>query len=131
METLERHFFPKKERLCLRNDINRLFNHGLSFIAYPLRILYLSETVVSKSGVEVLISVSKKRFKRAVRRNRIKRLICEVYRLNNSELKSVVSQNDKRLHIALVYVSSDLPVYKDVETSMIKAMKILENKIIK
>jgi ribonuclease P protein component len=130
MEVVERHFFPKSERLCLKNDINRLFNSGLSFIAYPLRILYLSELAVSQSGVEVLTSVSKKRFKRAVHRNRIKRFISEAYRLKGNELKSAASQNDKRLYIAFMYISNVLPAYKDVETGMKKAMKMLENKII-
>jgi ribonuclease P protein component len=130
MEATERHFLPKSERLCLKNDIHRLFDSGFSFIAYPLRILYLSESTVSQAGVKVLTSVSKKRFKKAVHRNRIKRLIDETYRLNNSKLKSVVSRNEKRLHIAFIYISNDLPACKDVETNMMKAMKILENKMI-
>jgi ribonuclease P protein component len=129
METLERHFLPKSERLCLKNDIHRLFDCGVSFIAYPLRILYLSESTVLRVGVKVLASVSKKRFKKAVHRNRIKRLIDETYRLNNSKLKSLVSQNGKQLHIAFMYVSNDLLARKDVETGMIKAMKILENRM--
>jgi ribonuclease P protein component len=130
MEVVERHFFPKSERLCLRNDINRLFDNGMSFIAYPLRILYLSESTAVQPGVAVLINVSKRRFKKAVCRNRIKRLIREAYRLNNSTLKSAVSQTGKRLHVAFMYVSNDLPACKDVETGMMKAMKILENKIV-
>jgi ribonuclease P protein component len=79
--------------------------------------------------VEVLISVSEKRFKRAVLRNRIKRLIREAYRLNGNALKSIVSQGGRRLHIVFMYVSNDLSTYKDMETGMMKAMKILENKI--
>jgi ribonuclease P protein component len=130
MELPERHFFPKSERLCLKNDINRLFERGLSLMAYPLRILYLLESNVSLSGAEVLTSVSKKRFKRAVHRNRIKRLIREAYRLNSNELKSAIAQNDRRLYMAFMYISGDMPAYKDVETGMKKAMKMLENKIV-
>jgi ribonuclease P protein component len=80
--------------------------------------------------VEVLTGVSKKRFKRAVCRNYVKRLIREAYRLNSNELKSAVLQNNKRLYIAFMYISRDLPAYKDVETGMKKTMKMLEKKII-
>jgi ribonuclease P protein component len=130
MEVIERHFFSKSERLCLKNSIDCLFSNGLSFIAYPLRVLFLPKSTDLQPGVDVLISVPKKRFKRAVHRNRIKRLIREVYRLNSNELKSSVSQKAKRLQIAFMYVSNDLPAYKDVETGIKKAMKMLEQKMV-
>ncbi|MDR2148203.1 MAG: ribonuclease P protein component [Tannerella sp.] len=130
MEVVERHFFPKQERLCLKREINSLFDTGLSFVVHPLRVLYASGPDISKSGISILISVPKKRFKHAVKRNRIKRLIRETYRLNNDGLKSAVLQKGQRLQVALMYISNDLPAYKQMETGMIKVIKILENKLV-
>ena len=69
--------FSKAERLCSRKAIDKLFAEGKSFTLFPLRILHLPQETN-----QVLISVSKRRFKRAVDRNAIKRRIREGYRLN-------------------------------------------------
>ena len=130
MEVGERNFFAKEERLYLKKEINRLFESGLSFVSHPLRILYLSESNASESGVSILVSVPKKRFKQSVKRNRIKRLMRETYRSNSNTLKSVALQNGRKLQIALLYASNDLPTCGAMKTGMIKALKILENKIL-
>jgi ribonuclease P protein component len=132
MKPAERKLFPKKERLSLKKDIDKLFNNGLSVIAYPLRTLYLlkTEDALKNEEVSILISVPKKRFKRAVKRNRLKRLMRESYRLNNSELKSVVSRSGKNLTIAFIYISDSIFLYEDIEKAMVKTMKMLGNKII-
>ena len=75
---------PKSERLSSRKSIETLFASGhQSFSAYPLRAVFLP---TEESGVCVLFSVSKRHFKRAVRRNRIKRQLREAYRLNKQML---------------------------------------------
>jgi ribonuclease P protein component len=132
MEAAERNLFPEKERLSLKKDIDKLFNNGLSVIAYPLRVLYLLQTEeTSENGeVSILVSVPKKRFKRAVKRNRLKRLMRESYRLNNSELKSTVSRSGKNLSVAFIYISDSVCLYKDIEKAMLKAIEMLNNKII-
>ena len=86
--TAQRKFaFPKEEHLCRKKLIEELFGkQGSSFGVYPLRIVWIRSPAPSAAPPQVLISVSKRTFKRAVDRNRIKRLIREAYRLNKYRL---------------------------------------------
>ena len=124
MESAERKFFPKSERLSLKNDIDNLFDKGQSFISYPLRIIYLPDSVESytEAGISVLVSVPKRRIKRAVKRNRLKRLIRESFRLNKDTLANTRELNGKRLHIAFMYVCDDILPFADIEKAMLKAL---------
>ena len=77
--------FKKEERLCNIKLIEKLYHTGSSFLVYPFRIIWLSSETNSEFPVQVLISVPKKKFKRAVDRNLLKRRIREIYRLHKSE----------------------------------------------
>lgn len=84
---VRRHTFPKEEHLCRKKLIDELFGkQSSSFGVYPLRIVWLKSEVPTGALPQVLISVSKRGFKRAVDRNRLKRLIREAYRLNKYRL---------------------------------------------
>jgi ribonuclease P protein component len=71
----------KKERLKSRKLIGRLFEEGTSIKNFPFRLVYLSTEITSVFSVKASFSVPKRNFKKAVDRNRIKRLIREAYRL--------------------------------------------------
>ncbi|TPG62252.1 ribonuclease P protein component [Hymenobacter nivis] len=82
-----RYTFPKEEHLCRKKLIDELFGkQSSSFGVYPLRIVWLPSEGPTGAPPQVLISVSKRGFKRAVDRNRLKRLIREAYRLNKYQL---------------------------------------------
>ncbi len=76
--------YSKRERLKGKKLIDELFSQGKSVSVYPLRIVYkttnFETSVIAKTGV----SVSKKKVKLAVKRNKIKRLLREAYRLNKT-----------------------------------------------
>ena len=75
--------FGKEERLCSRKAIDKLFNGGgsHSMASFPLRLVYLADNEsAADAGTRLLISVPKRCFKRAVKRNRVKRQIREAYR---------------------------------------------------
>ncbi len=107
--------FPKKEKLCGEIRIGRLFAEGEAFIAYPLRVVYKFSEEREDSGVKILISVPKKKIKKAVHRNRIKRQIREAYRLNKAVLLESCLNNDKSLQIAVTYLSEKLLEYEVIE----------------
>jgi len=77
--------FKKEERLCSRKHLDLLFKNGSSFLLYPFRISYLFINESTEVPAQVVINVPKKRYKRAVDRNLLKRRIREAYRLNKQE----------------------------------------------
>ena len=108
--------FRKAERLCSKKRIEQLFagsNH--SFAAYPLRTIYM-ECAESKAPVEVLISVSKRHFKHAVDRNRVKRLVRESYRKNKHIL--IDNLQGKRVSLAFIWMGGNLIPYTLVEAKV-------------
>jgi len=95
--------FQKKERLSKEIWIKKLFEEGSSFNFYPFKVLYLPHPDTGSTTNQVLFSVSKRQFKRAVDRNAIKRRLREAYRLN----KSALSQSEKWL-IAYIYIAKTM-----------------------
>lgn len=102
MADLASHTFPKTERLCSRKALEELFGGGhRSVSAFPIRAVYMPNDV---GVVRVMVSVSKRYFKRAVRRNRIKRQLREAYRLQ----KELLQPLSGGLDIAFLWTSDEL-----------------------
>ena len=105
----------KVERLDKKKIIEKMFAGGSrSFSVVPLRVVYLPVEEL-EADASILISVSKRRFKRAVKRNRVKRQIREAYRVNKHELLNILVERKCRLAIAFIYLSDQL-----VESSIIE-----------
>jgi ribonuclease P protein component len=130
MALSERQSFLKCERLYREKEIDRLFADGQSFISYPLRIAYLSDTGDASpiSGISVLISVPKKHIRQAVYRNRVKRLVRESFRLNRNEISDLYEQTGKQLHIAFIYICKEIKPYACIRHAMLKALKTIRLK---
>lgn len=102
------HTFTKSERLNKKKVIDCMFSgNARSFAVFPLRVVYLP-VEEQDAPASVLISVSKRRFKRAVKRNRVKRQIREAYRLHKQSLLEVLSVRQQQLAIAFIYLSDEL-----------------------
>lgn len=107
MLTVSRSLFPKQERMVSRQLIELLFNGGSSrsMAIFPLRIVYVTrERPQDGAPVQLLVSVSKKRFKHAVDRNRVKRQLREAYR-RHCHLLHKALPDDKQLLVACVWLS--------------------------
>ncbi|MDR1632876.1 MAG: ribonuclease P protein component [Dysgonamonadaceae bacterium] len=120
-----KHTFRKSERIFKQKEIDVLFEKGISFIVYPLRVVYVEQQPVSGVEAAVLTGVPKKRFKRAVHRNRVKRLIREAYRLNKQLLFPNLQEKGKGLLIGFLFVGNELPDWKTIETAVVKALTAL------
>lgn len=124
IDTMNRFTLSKKERLCSRTLTKELFQSGSSFIEYPVRVTFKQIPEQSVHG-QVLISVPKKRFKRAVDRNRLKRLIREAYRLNKTTLSEIWEQEGKYFALAFVYIGNDIANFSQLNEAMQKITKKL------
>ena len=121
--------FSKSEHLCGEKRITRLFIEGEAFIAYPLRVVYILEPKKDKETLSVMVSVPKKRFKRAVKRNKLKRLMREAYRLNKHILLEKAEEKQLQFHIAFNYVSNDELDFVTIEKKMKVALQRLADRI--
>lgn len=110
--------YSKKEKLCSRKVISRLFENGNTFYSDPLRILWLKSEETLSFPVQSAISVGKKSFPRAVDRNRIKRLMREAWRLNKHKLYNQLEKIRIKVVIMIIYSGKNIPEYNDLETIM-------------
>ncbi len=101
--------------------IDKLFIKGKSFMAFPLRVQYLLVERVDDVSVQILVSVPKKRFKRAVDRNLLKRRIKEAYRLNKQTLLLEIAE-DKTLLIVCIYSTNEILPYEVIAKAMTKGI---------
>jgi ribonuclease P protein component len=108
--------FGKDERLSRERDIKELFQKGSSFYLYPVKVLYLP---TEESVTRVLISVSKRNFKRAVDRNLLKRRIREGYRLNKHILGDGVHT------LGVIYTAKEILPSERIHQAILNALKRL------
>jgi ribonuclease P protein component len=128
MDNEQRYFFKKEERLTGDKRIENLFIRGKSFVAYPLRIVYLEKVTQNPEVLEVLVSIPKKRIKSAVNRNRMKRLIRESFRMNKHILHNVLIGGNRHIEIAFVYVKDELSDFDSIERGMRKALNEIKKR---
>lgn len=121
---------PKQERLCSRTLIEQLFlGHSQHKKEWPVRVVYqvVKRKDEDDAQVEVLMSVSKRYFKRAVKRNLVKRQLRESYRLNKAILTDVLALHpDTKILIAFIWLSGQ--TYDSVKVE--KAVKAALEKIV-
>lgn len=118
--------FTKEERLCSRKSLDLLFKSGSSFLVYPFRISYLFQPAAHSSAVQVVMNVSKKRFKRAHDRNLIKRRTREAYRmLKDSLLYPAIPPGDQLLLLSIQFVGKEHYEYAFFEKKLSASLKKL------
>ena len=116
----------KKERLKSRKQIEHLFKQGKSFALYPFKIYYvLNQLQISQDAVKLGnsqlptpnsrllfgVGAGTRNFKKAVDRNRIKRLTREAYRLQKNALQQKLLEKEKQLNVFFIYTGKEIPDY--------------------
>jgi ribonuclease P protein component len=137
----------KRERLKSRKLIEKVFREGKSLFVFPYRIYYLINpwTMVhpspkpvrpgaglgpmlnqSSSGLQFAVGVSKKNFKKAVDRNRIKRLTREAFRLQKQYMREKIREKNQCLTLFFIYTAKELPSYP----ALYEKMHVILNRLI-
>ncbi len=108
--------FPKQHKLCGQERITRLYKEGKRFTAWPMRVTWEKVPEGQTAVTEVLVWAPKSLFKRAVKRNRLRRLMREAYRLHQGILTS-------NFLIAFNYIDKEEQPFATIEKAVIKALK--------
>jgi len=127
-----RYTLGKTERLKSRKVIEYLFKEGKAFSVFPLRVFYTTEfpeSAIAQNDLQAGFSVSTRNFKKAVDRNRIKRLMREAYRLQKHPLTTQIENSNNKIAFFFVYTGNDIPdhklIYEKIGNSIKRLIKIL------
>ena len=93
---------PAKERIKSRSLFDLLFESGKGLRQHPIRMVWLSSPFNPKNPVRIAVGVPKKNMRKAVHRNRMKRLMREAYRLNKAPLIELASKQQKGFSIMFI-----------------------------
>lgn len=116
----------KQERLKSKTLIGKLYKEGSSVKAFPLRMVFLQEEHLSNYPAQVGVSVPKRNFKKAVSRNRIKRLLRETYR---KQKYTVYDAIEKPYVFMISYIGKEEFSYIDIEKKMQKLLTLFVNEV--
>ena len=125
-----RNTFGKNERLKSVIVLDRAFAEGAKFKARSILVRYTNNSFDAPCPYQVATTVSKRRFKRAVDRNRIKRLLREAWRLEKHRLLVDWSVGDPQRALVFIYIGREIPTFEACQHNIRKIIDVLiENPI--
>ncbi|CAM3890104.1 ribonuclease P protein component [Mucilaginibacter galii] len=122
--------FKKEERLCNKRLLEQLFSSGSSFLCYPFRVSWLQATLPEPVAVQVVFAVAKKRYRRAVDRNLIKRRTREAYRMHKEELLyDALQEQNRQIILSVNYIGKEINDFALMDKKMVKLLVQLSEQI--
>ncbi len=126
--------YPSNEKLKSRKALELLFASGKSFSVFPIKVFFTLTPVDVATPKDTLLNagvgVSARNFKKAVDRNRIKRLLREVYRTQKQELHKTVQAKNNQLSVFFLFIGKELPVHEALNNAMAKVLEKLNERIL-
>jgi ribonuclease P protein component len=116
----------KQERLKSRKLLEQLFRDGSTLFIYPMKTYYSAKNLPAGITLQAGFGVSSRVFKKAVDRNRIKRLMREAYRLQKNNLQHSLTISGKQLAIFFLYTGKELPDFNLIKEKMSLLLQNLE-----
>ncbi len=118
--------FPKKEKLKNKKLITQLFEEGRAVTSFPIKLIYLKTDLSNGVKIQAGVTVPKKNFKSAVKRNRIKRLLRESYRLNKA---AIFNNSEDSFAFLFLYLGKEQPTYHNINEHLTKVLAKFKKKI--
>lgn len=110
--------FGKEERLTNQRHISVLQKEGNLFYNSPFRVKWIEVVDNDNNIVKIIATVPKRNFKKAIERNRIKRLIRESYRLEKEIILSVAKRKNKSIIIMFIFSGKKIVTYKEIKSKI-------------
>jgi ribonuclease P protein component len=128
--------YQKKDKLKSRKQTQHLFSTGQAINVFPIRLIYTIEPMVSNaecaSATSVLqagVGAPSRTFRKAVQRNRVKRLLREAYRLEKPNFISQAALNNKRVNLFFLYTDALVLTQVEIQGKLKEALSILVSKL--
>ena len=122
--------FPKAERLNSKKRFAQLIAVGRSLHIYPLRTLWLVSQSTSSFQLQVAFSVPKRKFRKAVNRNRIKRMMREAFRLEKEPFKEALKDQPLELYLLMIYKPKSEVSWQIIREGMQETLSELKNEVV-
>jgi ribonuclease P protein component len=121
--------FHKQEKLSHKATIDAIFQKkGESIFKPPLLLAYLKTELITPFSCQVMISVGKRKFKKAVDRNHIKRRIAESYRMQKQRIYDAIT-DDSQYAIGILYLANDIKSFEEIDKSLTLAIDAFVKKL--
>lgn len=119
--------FGKAEKLKSRKTISLLFENGRTAYSFPVKILYHFWTVENEDQnmVKCGVSVSSRKYRKAVDRNLLKRRMREAYRLNKHELIQSATEKNLQVNLFIIYLANEKESFQKIQQGIITALKMV------
>lgn len=121
--------FKKGERLKSRKDIEGLMQGGRSITISPLKMIWAAGAWTGTISAKATVAVSKKNFKKAVDRNKLKRRMREAFRKNKQELVELLQQKNKKINLMFIHITKEMSEYVLIEASIRKTLEKLRTNL--
>jgi len=122
-----RNTLNKSERIKSKKLIDELFSNGSSFFLSPLKIIYIQSNKDDNIPCKAAFVVSKRNFKHAVDRNKIKRMLKESFRTQKEELIKSLIHGNKKLALVIIYSNNKVPQQKVIKEKVKQCLiKLIE-----
>lgn len=108
--------------MCSKKQITLLYKKGVSKLSHPIKIIFNETPVDLKFNAQVMFVVPKRSFKKAHDRNKLKRRMREIYRLNKKDFLLALIKNEKKVIISFIYIGKKIEIYQVIESSMLKLL---------